>query len=149
MLGAGGECKTAFSRCQTPNDDSGLMTLCPVTPSHYSVAILFCHSLHAVSRTNTVSNQKITRPVHDNNFLTVHCLRKYDRIVFGSVNTQLLQDTCITITNHQPIHPTDVREVILHRVYNQSNLQILGLLEETERPRKTHAMEIMQTPNTG
>lgn len=55
------EYKMAFSYCQTPNDDSGLMTLRPVTPSHYSVTIPLCHNLHAVSWTDTLGNQKTTR----------------------------------------------------------------------------------------
>lgn len=45
---SGEECKTAFSHCQTPNDDTGLMTRRPVTPSHYSPTILLCHNLYAV-----------------------------------------------------------------------------------------------------
>lgn len=56
------EYKTAFSQCQTLNDDSGLMTLRPVTPSHYSVTIPLCHNLHAVGWTDTLGDHKTTKP---------------------------------------------------------------------------------------
>lgn len=59
---SGEECKTAFSHCQTPNDDTGLMTRRPVTPSHYSPTILLCHNLHAVIGAGALANSKITSP---------------------------------------------------------------------------------------
>lgn len=67
-----GECKTAFIYCQTPNDDSGLMTLRPVTPSHYSATVPLCHNLHAVIWTDTLGNYKAVHIVihHNSNFLT-------------------------------------------------------------------------------